>query len=883
MDKKPQIPPQLAEWLLKTFIREDFKEDVLGDLDESFQDNIQEHSVFIARLKYWYQVINYLRPFAVTSSKTQNKLSMLRHFFKLSWRNIKRNKGFSAIEIGGFAIAIAACILIFLYVSNQTSYDTHYENEDRIYRLVNRWSQDGDLGYWSNVHGPLKEVMEDNVPEMEKVARVVLWSWGNAGENHVRKTDSDFNNYHDGFIYADPELLEILEVSMVYGSREEALASPNSMVISKRIADLYYPNSNPIGKQLILNDDPKSVFAIGGVMKEMPVNMHLQSDFILTLFERKSGPGTSGWCCTNYNMYVRLTPGVDKNFVEEKTGKIRNTFVIERLREIGSSGVEEELRYQSYYLQPVKNVFLNPEKVSDDILHGSSGLVWIFSVTAIIVLILASVNFVNMANARAIKRAKEVGLLKVVGSVRSNLIFQYLTESIMYCFFSVVLGILLAWALVGFFNELTGITHTMPWFTWWFMPALVGLAVLIGVLAGLYPAIYLSGFQPVDVLKGEVKKGRKASFMRNTLVIFQFTATIILIVSALVMQSQFRFLMGKSLGYEKTQVVHIHGLETMQESEKIAFKNSLIKETSILDVTISDYLPVEGSAIHNRSYWKQDRRNLDNGVEAARWAVDEDYLNTFGIQLNSGRNFRPGESDQTSLIINESMAEVLGLEDPVGAQLIDMFDNRHTIIGVVEDFHFESMLLDIRPLVFVYGYGQGTLSLKLDAIKANTGLATVESVWGRFKPNQNIRYSFLEDRFARMYDTLNRARNIFVIFAILSITIACLGLFALSVYMIEQRTKEITIRKVLGANTGRLFTHVTFDFIKLVIIAMVIAIPISWKLMEFFLEDMASRISLTWELFTLAGLMAIAIAIATVGYESLKAALANPARNLRSE
>jgi putative ABC transport system permease protein len=883
LDRKNYHQPRLAEWLISSLIRQDFREDVLGDLEESFQDNLESHNLFLSRLKYWYQVLNYLRPFAIKSTKTQNTNTMFRHFFKLSWRQIQRNRGFSAIEIGGFAVGIAACILIFLFIGQQTSYDSHYSNKDRIYRLVNYWSQEGDLGYWSNVHGPLKEVLEDNIPEMEKVARVVLWTWGDAGENHVRRIESDFNHFHDGFIYADPELLDILEIPMIYGSQKEALAAPDRIVISQKIAELYYPGENPTGKQIILNDNPQSTFMIGGVMENLPESMHLRSDFIMTLFERKTGPGTSGWCCTNYNMYVRLTPQADKGYVEQKTATLRNTFVIDKLREVGASGLEDELKYQSFYLQPVSNIFINPEKVGDDLPHGSTELVWIFGVTAFIVLLLATVNFVNMATARSIKRAKEVGMLKVVGSVRSTLIVQYLTESILYCFFSLLLGLVIAWGLLDTFNDIAGTSIQMPWLTWWFLPTLLLTTLIIGLLAGLYPAFYLSRFRPVEVLKGEIKKGRKASYMRSALVIFQFTATTILIVSALVIHRQFEFLMNKSLGYEKEQVINIQGLETMDESKKLAFKAALQKESTIIDATLSDFMPVEGSAIHNRSYWLSNRRQVDNGLESARWTVDEDYIQTMGITLLAGRNFRPGESNGESLIVNESMVKALQLDNPIGVQLIDMFDQKHTIIGVVSDFHFESMLTTIRPLVFVYGHGKGTLSLRLDGKSAISAMPAVERVWEQFNANQNLRYSFMEERFERMYDMLARARTLFLTFAVLSITIACLGLFALSVYMLEQRSKEITIRKVLGANSARLFTLVAFDFIKLVLIALVIALPISWKFMEYLLEDIANRISLDWPIFMLAGLLAIAVAILTVGYESLKAALANPAGKLRSE
>ncbi|MEM9326956.1 MAG: FtsX-like permease family protein [Bacteroidota bacterium] len=878
-----QQPPKLADRFLGLFLRGDFLEDVLGDLWESFDDNVSRLGLRRARWRYWYEVLRYLRPFALKKRKIRlnHALTMYTHFLKISWRNLRRHLGFSAIEIGGFAIGIAATLLIALYIQFQQSFDRHYEASDRIFRVVNRWSEEGGLGHWTNVHGPLKEVLEDNIPDMELVARAVIWPWGDAGENNFRPLEANYNDFQTGFMYADPELLEILEIPMIYGGRD-ALDQPNTIVISQSVAEQYYPGIDPVGRQVILNDRPTSTFTISGVMEDFASNHHLQADFVMTLVGRKSGPGTSGWCCSNYDLYTRLTPQADKVLVEQKTRELRNSLVVERMREVGATNLEAEQQYQSYYLQPVGNIYLNPEEVGDHLRHGSAELVWIFGIAAVLVLLLASVNFVNLGTARSMKRAQEVGVLKALGSHRRQLVAQYLVESVLYCTLAVALGTGLAWLMLPAFNQLGDLSLEMPWLSYGFLPSLMGGALILGLCAGAYPALYLSGFHAVDVLKGQGQRGSNAQWLRSVLVVFQFAATVVLIIAAMTLYRQFDYMMSKALGYEKEQVVNLSGLETLTPEKRLALKQGFLQHASVLEASLSDYLPVEGSAIENRSYWQEARRQLDNGMEAARWAVDEDYLATMKITMLQGRNFSRARNESQSIIINEQMVEALRLDEPLGQQLIDMFDQTYEVIGVMKDFHFESLFVDIRPLALVYGNGRSTISLKISA-DTDAALTDMQDTWDEFVPNQAMRYDFLDQRFARMYHQISTAKIIFVVFAALSIVVACLGLLALSVHMVAQRSKEMSIRKVLGASSRRIFMLLTSKFVRLVLLAVVIAIPIGWVFMDLLLEDMAHRIDLSWDLFLLAGVLALLVSLLTISYESVRAAMDNPANKLRSE
>ncbi|WP_268124420.1 ABC transporter permease [Roseivirga pacifica] len=884
-ETKRGTPPRLAEKLLLWFLKDELAEEVLGDLDEKFYSTSEKYSTRKAKRNYWYQVINYLRPFAFKSLRVKNLTTniMIGHFLKISWRTLQRNKAFSSIKIVGFAIGIAACLLIALFIQHELSYDKHYEKQDQIYRLANQYADANDLGRWTNMQGPFKPVIEDHIPEIELVARTVFWKWADVGENHIRRAESKNNIFETGFFYSDPEILQILEIPMVYGDQKTALSAPNSLVISKSKADKFFPGENPVGKQMILNDRTFAPYTIGGVMEDLSTSTHLEGDFIMTLAEREFGPGTSGWCCMNYTFYLRTTPGADKAAIEKKLVDIRDTYVMDDLAKAGTTDLEEIKKYRSYFLQPIQNVYLNPEEIGDYQKHGPIELVWIFGAIAIVILILACLNFINLSTAKSIKRAKEIGLRKVVGSYRSSLIRQLLVESIFYSTLSVFLGMIIASIALPAFNQLAEKSLTIPWFSYWFLPLLLFIGIIIGFISGIYPALYLSRFSPIQALRGKADTKSKTSLIRNGMVVFQFTATIILIIGSMVLHKQFNHYMNQSLGYEKDQVINILGIGSILPKDRDILKDELLRIPSIESATIGDYLPVSGGRTTNASFWVDGKKGIEQGFEAATWRVDEDYLQTMGMEILQGRNITDQTRDTASIVINETMLKEFGLEDPIGARVVDMFDAKYTIVGVVKDFYFESLAGTVRPLAMQRGKGNSTLSVKVNTENFAQAIAGITATWNKIKPNQPIRYTFMNDRFRQMYDSLLRAKSIFIIFSVLSVVVACLGLFALSAFIIEQRSKEISVRKVLGANISRIFTLLTTDFIKLVLIAILIAIPIGWYLTRKILDDMANRITPSWSLFGVAALVALVIALFTISFESIRAARVNPAQKLRSE
>lgn len=878
-----QFPPRWPSNLLRAVIKSRYMEEIEGDMEERFYDNCDFLGYNKAKRLYYFDTLKLLRPKLIKGlggDRQLNHFGMIINHLKIAARQMNKQKVFSAIKLGGFALGIASCLLITLYNTYQVGFDQHYTHGDRIFRVVNQWSQSGEVGYWSNVHGPLKGILEANVPEMELVARTVEWSWGDAGQNHIQVNGEAQSHFEEGFFYADPELLEILEIDMVFGDHS-ALFAPNTLVISESKAQVYFPDENPIGKQILLNKNPESVFTVAGVMEDMPDQMHFRGDFIMTMYGRKEGPGTSGWCCTNYTMYTRLTEGADRDAVEQKTGEVRKSLVIDLLKQQGQSGLEEEALYQSYYLQPVADIYLNRKEVGDKLNHGSHDLVWIFGIIAGIILLLACFNFINLSTASSMNRAREVGLRKAVGSFRSSLIVQFLAESCLYSLLAVVLGIGFATMAMPLFNELTDLQLFLPWTSWWFLPALFLVALVLGILSGLYPAFVLSGFQTVDALKGKGGTTGK-SHLQSAMVVFQFAVTVVLIICAIVMHEQFKFMMNKPLGYEKDQVINLLGMDTMEEEKKQTLKQELLRLPSVQNASLSDFLPVDGGAVHNRSFWAGPAKGSHEGREAAVWLVDEDYLATMKINLKEGRGFRDHEAEQ-SIIINERMVEALRLENPVGQQLTDMFSNPFKIVGVFDDFYFEPILWNVRPMAMIKGKGAAIMSLKVAPTNVDETLLSIAAVWDQFNPEQAMRHQFMDQQFALWYKDIERARSLFLIFTVLSLVIACSGLFALSLYMIGKKTKEISVRKVLGASLSRLLLILVGDFFKLVFLAIIIAIPVAWYFTETLIEWMANRISLEWPLFAIGAIIACVIAILTVSFEAIRASLVNPAKQLRQE
>jgi putative ABC transport system permease protein len=669
---------------------------------------------------------------------------------------------------------------------------------------------------------------------------------------------------------------------MVYGNRTHALDEPNTLVISKRKADKYFPNENPVGKLMILNNDVSKPYKIGGVMEDLPATSHLPYDFLMTLKGVEFYPGEqNNWMANNYPTYLLLRPGANTAALEKKLAIITEKYLVPSMKEAGNVNAADMTKKLNYQLQPVRDIHLKSYEIHDRLSHGDIRFVWLFGTVATFILIIACINFINLSTAKSANRAKEVGIRKVVGSLRSSLVKQFLTESMLFSFLSFVLGLLVAWLLLPYFNTLSAKTLSFPFEEWWLLPILIGAALIIGVLAGIYPSFYLSAFKPIDVLKGKVSRGSKSSTIRSLLVVFQFTASIILIVGTFIIYRQMGYILNKKVGFDKEQVLLIQGAHTLGEGVK-SLKNELLRLPQVKHVSISDYLPIKGTKRNANQFWKEGKSKEEQPVSGQIWRIDDDYLKTLGIKLIEGRDFSPQMvSDSQAVIINQTMAKELGLKDPIGQRIMngDVF----TVIGVVEDFHFESMKDSIQPIVLVLGNSPSIVSVKINTADISKVLPSVNKVWKEFAPNQPIRYSFLDEGFATMYADIERMGRIFSTFAILAIIVACLGLYGLSSFMVEQRSKEIGIRLVLGASVKNIFSLLTLNFVKLILISIAIAVPIAWYMMHKWLEDFVYRTQISADIFLIAGLAALLIALLTISYQAIRAALMNPVKNLRSE
>jgi putative ABC transport system permease protein len=855
----------------------------MGDLEEKFYLTIEKRSVRRARLNYWYQVIQYLRPFAFKKIfHAPNHYDMLQNYFKIGWRNMSRQKMYSSLKVGGFALGIAACILIALFIRHELSYDQTYTKQDQIYRVVEVYNNKGDIQKGVYLPAPTAAAIKTDYPEIELVGRLNPVPLFGAGSNDIRRDDQVENTYESGFTFADPDILKIFEFKFIYGDANTALAQPNTLVLTRRKAEKFFPGQNPIGKLMILRNDPAKPFTVSGVIEDHPSTSHFQYDFLITLtgVEFYSGE-QNNWLASNYHTYIIVQPGTDPQELAKKFHLMGEKYYLPRLLQYGMSNAKEEIKNLGYALQPIANIHFNVEDAADGLNHGDERFTWMSGAVAVFILIIACINFINLSTAKSANRAKEVGLRKVVGSHRMNLMNQFLTESVIFSFFSFLIGGLMAWLFLPYFNVLVGQHLNFPWKEWWFAPALMAGSLVIGILAGFYPSFYLSAFRPIEVLKGNVARGSKSGYMRSALVVFQFTSSIVLMIGTFVVYRQMQFILTTKVGFDKEHVILVQGTNLLGD-KLTSFKDELLTKSDIKSVSISDFLPIRGTKRNGNGFVLPEANDRANNIGAQFWEVDKDYLQTMGMKLVEGRNFQPEmASDSNAIIINQAMAKVFGLKDAVGRQVQNY--KAWNVIGVVEDFHYESFKNPIEPLAMVIGDSPGITSVKVSGANLDNAIESITKVWQQFAPQQPIRYTFMDDSFAKMYEDVQTMGKIFTTFSILAIIVACLGLFGLSSFMVEQRSKEISIRLILGASVKTIFGLLTLNFVRLVLIAFVLAAPLAWYIMDNWLSVFAYRTEITVDIFVIVGLAALAIALFTISYQAVRAAFINPVDKLRSE
>jgi putative ABC transport system permease protein len=808
---------------------------------------------------------------------------MFKNYFKIAFRNLWNNKGFSAINIIGLAIGLATCLLMLFYVNDELSYDQFNKKASRIYRV------DGDIKFGGNhfvlavAPDPMGAVLKKDFPQVEQYVR-----FRGYGGLLVKKGAQNISE--DKVIYVDSTLFDVFTLPMIQGDPKTALAEPNSVVITETTAKKYFNSTDVVGKSLVVNDTTN--FKITGVIKDVPSQSHFNFDFFVSLSSNDESR-QNNWVSNNFNTYIVLKKGADPKKLEAQFPSVVLKYVGPQVKQLMNINMEEFAKsgnFDTYHLMPLTDIHLHSNKTAELGINSSIEYVYIFSFIAILILLIACVNFMNLSTARSSNRAKEVGVRKVLGSLKKSLVVQFLTESVLISFIALILAIVIAWLLLPYFNQLSGkqlgsVVFSNPWL----FPALIVLMLVVGVIAGSYPAFFLSSFKPVEVLKGKLSKGFKGNWLRSGLVIFQFFISISLIVGTIVIYNQLKFIRSKDVGFNRDQVLVIKNTYALGNNAKV-FKDEVLQIAGVQNATMTGFLPT--------SDWRSDSplfpdATLDQktAVSAQIWSVDENYIPTLAMKMIKGRNFsKDFPTDSSGVIINESAAKLLGFKDPVNKTLyyLNNFRNNkditaYHIIGVLKNFNFNSLREEVTPLALMYHQQNGSVAFRINTADITALISKIENKWKLVAADQPFTYSFMDDDFNKTYKSEQQTGRIFISFAIFAIFIACLGLFGLVTYAAEQRTREIGIRKVLGASVSGIVGMLSKDFLKLIIIAMLIAFPVAWFGMNKWLQSFAYRISITWWVFAIAAGMALLIALLTVCLQAIKAAIANPVKNLRTE
>ena len=879
-------PPQWAEWFLAWYCRPELLEEIQGDIHEVFDIRCQTLGVSAAKRGFIWDVLRSFRLSTIKNISINLSSAMFKNHCKVTLRHLSRQKFYTTIKVSGFALGLACCLLILIFIRHELSFDRHYPAVDRIYRVLVDYHVGDREGRHAITTTPVAKTLEQEFPEIEQAVRIAP-DFYEAGSNLIRKEGGEQNVHEEGFIYADPEFLEMFDFPMISGTTA-ALRQPFSVVMTASMAAKYFPEENPVGKLLILNNNTNQPFKITGVMEDLPDNTHFHFNFILS-FEGLGESKIDNWGHSNYITYVLLNPQSNQKELGAKLPEIVKKYIDPE----GSKFTNEN--YFRFVLQPLTDIHLYSAGVEggDYARQGDIQYIWLFGAVALFVLLIASINFINLSTAKSANRAKEVGIRKVLGSFRKQLMAQFLTESVMLSMIAVAFSLLLSWLALPYFNNLANQHLTLPLHEWWFIPALIIAALFIGLLSGLYPSVFLSSFMPVQVLKGKLNQGSKNGRLRSVLVVIQFTTSIVLIVATLIVRQQMEYIQEKKLGFEKDQVLIIE--DTYAIGNQIQpFKDALKKLAEVEDVSVSSYVPVDGYSRNGASAWPEGNKAEEATVGLAKWYVDHDYVSTLGMEIIQGRDFSVEfPSDSQAMILNKKAVELLGFTDPIGERVSsytyldektgELVYDTYTVIGVVDDFHYESMKNDIQGLSLVIGWSNESILIKANSTDVKQLIGKVNQLWESFAPTEPFRYNFLDERFASMYAFEQRVGKIFAVFAGLAIFVACLGLFALAAYMAEQRTKEISIRKVLGASISSIFMLLTKNFAGMILISLVLATPLAWYFMQSWLKDFVYRTTIGWEVFVIAGAVALFIALLTVSYQAMKAAVLNPADTLRTE
>jgi putative ABC transport system permease protein len=815
---------------------------------------------------------------------------MIRNYFKLAFRNLSKRRGYSLLNIAGLAIGIACSILIFQYVAYERSFDSFAKDSNRIVRLRLDSYQQGRLSWKSaTVYPAFGPTMKRDFPEVEDFCRLhdadLLLS---NDERNVKFTENK------GY-YADPSFLKMFNVQLVKGNPETALNGPDKLLLSEALAKKYFGSEEPMGKRLVQRDPSYTrTFEITGIFKEFPSNSHLIVNHIASyvtlqsiannIWHDTTNATENSWGWYDFYTYLQLRPGVDRKKFESKFPAFCNRYMN------NSDWAKANHVVAEIHILPLRDVHLYSNYNQEAEVNGNGQAVSFLFLIAFLIIAIAWVNYINLATARSLERAREVGIRKVAGAIRRNLVIQFMVESFMLNLVALLLAATMVFLLTPWFNRLTGRTGSVDFFTasrYW----LLFVAVFVGgsVLSGLYPAFVLSGFRPVSVLKGLFKNSAGGYLLRKGLIIGQFAASVVLIAGTIIVFQQVNYMRKQSLGVNINQTLVLDGAGSVPDStyQNIyqPFKTALLQIPGVQNVSSST------SVMGKEVYWTNGSKRLTADTKGTvtlyNMGVDYDFVPSFSLQVKAGRNFsKDFRSDSSGVMLNESAARLLGFDDFTKAVNEKFFSagDTVTLVGIVSDYHHQGLQKPIDPMIFrLVPNARDAYSIKIKTGDVQGTITAVQKAWSNFFPSDPFNYYFLDELFDQQYRADQRFGKIFGLFAFLAIIIACFGLLGLSAYNVLQRTKEIGIRKVLGASVQNVLFILSKDFIMLVLIAFVIAVPVTWWIMHNWLQDFAYRINIQIWVFGVAGLLAILIALLTISFQALRAAISNPVKSLRTE
>lgn len=806
---------------------------------------------------------------------------MIKNYLTVILRIIRKHRGYSLINIVGLAIGIASCILILFFIESELNYDRFHKKAPHIYRVPLRFNVGTNHFDCALAPSPLAEAMVKDFPEVKASTR--MYKQFRTGNVYVRYEDSQF--MEEQFVWVDPTVFDVFTISLVEGEKKAVLKEQNSVVLTPQMVKKYFGEEEPIGKMLILEDG--TPYTVTGIAKPLPENSHFHFDFLATFSSLRKSRDPD-WYDTAVYTYILVQENVTPGQIEAKFPEFSRKYyepIVKRAMGISYDKFIESGNFIGFFLQPLLDIHLYSKVENEFEPPGNINTIAIFAAIAFIILVVACINFINLATARSTQRAKEVGIRKVVGSNRKQLVRQFLTESIVFASVAILVALILVELFLPVFKILMGKEYSMSTFmSWTFLIGILLGAVIIGVAAGIYPAFLLASFQPVDVIKGQFQFGMKGRHFRHALVVFQFVASIVLFISTIVIGNQLRYVRNKNLGFEKEHVVILQGARKLGTDREI-FKERLKQNPDVLNATFTDSLP---QMLLEVKVFQKTGEGSNMNHTLVTISADYDFLDTYNIKLKEGRYFdKKHSTDSSAVILNEAAIKALDLESPFEKQLLlTEFKNKpYTVIGVVENIHLESLHFNMRPMASILVENRPVmyLSVRIRPQRIEETIQFMEKLWKEFVPAQPLDYVFFDDNFAQLYNTEIQAGKTFTAFAVLAIIIAGLGLFGLASYVTTQKTKEIGIRKVLGASVPGIILLLNREFLMKIFVANLLAWPLGYFAMNKWLQNFAYRTDISVWVFVASAALALVISLLTVSYQTVRAASTNPVKSLRYE